>query len=100
MSKTKKRERKIIKEYSSFQKEIQSVQDRTIRAKLIHIRPFLLHFDKIATPLKIRALKPKDVHGYIIKTAPKFSRKYQKEFICAPRSFFKFLKFYDYSSYD
>ena len=90
---------KLLREYCKFQIEIQCVQEKTVYQRLIHVRPFLDEFKSISSPSKIYRLRPKDVHQYIIKLAPSFCRKYQKEFLCALRSFFKFLEFYDYSKY-
>jgi integrase/recombinase XerD len=90
---------KLLREYCKFQLEIQSVQEKTVYQRLLHIKPFLEEHKKIASPSRIKMLKPKFVHKYIIKQAPSFCRKYQKEFICALRSFFKFLEFYDYTKY-
>ncbi len=90
---------KLLREYCEFQLEIQSVQEKTVYQRLLHIRPFLDEFKSIASPSQINRLKPEDIHKYIIQKAPSFCRKYQKEFICGLRSFFKFLEFNDYTKY-
>ncbi len=89
---------KILREYCIHQKEVQCVLDNTIYQRLLHLKPFVEKLGDLATPVKIHTVHPSFVHRYVLKTAPKFSRKYQKEFLCALRSFFKFLQFKGYAT--
>lgn len=89
---------KILLEYCNHQKEIQSILDTSIYQRLIHVKPFVTAIGSNATPSRINRIDPSFVHRYVLKTAPKFSRKYQKEFLCSLRSFFKFLKFKGYTT--
>jgi integrase/recombinase XerD len=91
---------KLLREYCEFQLEIQGVQKKTVYQRLIHIKPFLEEYKHMASPSKIKLLKPENVHKYIIKQAASFCRKYQKEFLCALRSLFKFFEFNDYTKYN
>ena len=88
---------KVLVEYCEHQKEIQGVLDGTIYQRLLHVKPFVRALGNKAAPSKIGSVKPQFIHRYVLKTAPKFSRKYQKEFLCALRSFFKFLFFRGYT---
>lgn len=89
---------KVLIEYCTHQKEIQGVLDSTIYQRLLHIKPFVKALGSKASPSKIVSVRPQFVHRYVLKTAPKLSRKYQKEFLCALRSFFKFLIFRGYTT--
>lgn len=88
---------KILLEYCEYQKEIQSVLDCTVYQRLIHVKPFVKALGSNGTPSRIKNLDSKFIHKYVLKTAPQFSRKYQKEFLCSLRSFFKFLIFKGYT---
>ncbi len=89
---------KILLEYCDHQKQIQSILDTSIYQRLIHVKPFVAALGANAAPSRINKVDPSFVHRYVLKTAPKFSRRYQKEFLCALRSFFKFLKFKGYTT--
>lgn len=84
---------KILKQYCVYQRQVQGVLDQTIYQRLIHLKPFVRALGTRSTPSMIGSVKPAFVHRYVLKTAPGFSRKYQKEFLCSLRSFFKFLNF-------
>ena len=84
----------ILSRYCIYQKEVQGVLDCTVSQRLIHLRPFVTTLRELRAPSKIKNLSPDFVHRYVLKNAFRFSRKYQKEFLCALRSFFKFLLFY------
>lgn len=88
---------KILLEYCDHQKEIQSVLDCTVYQRLIHVKPFVNALGTNGVPSKIKNVDSKFIHSYVLKTAPQFSRKYQKEFLCSLRSFFKFLTFKGYT---
>jgi len=87
---------KILREYYKHQRCVQGVLESTVYQRLLFVRPFVRHFGDSRT--KIRAIRGRDVHQYVMKAAPKLSRKYCKEFLCALRSFFKFLLFRGYTN--
>lgn len=89
---------KLITEYREHQLDVQCVLNRTIDQRLLFVVPFLKSLGSKATISEIGRIKPHHIHQYVMKTAPSFSRKYQQEFLCALRSFLKFLFFKGYTS--
>lgn len=89
---------KLIKEYREHQLDVQCVLNRTIDHQLVFITPFLKALGSKVNSSEIKRIKPHYIHQYIMRTAPSFSRTYQKEFLCSLRSFFRFLLFKDYTT--
>ena len=87
----------IFREYVEYQQNVQCVSDRTIHQRLLFIEPFLKSLGTGWNPTKLSRINSHAIHKYVIKTAPSFSRKYQKEFLCSLRSLFKFLLFKGYT---
>jgi len=85
-------------EFIEHQRDVQCVLEGTIKQRLLFIDPMLRSLKTEWNPTKIARISTHAVHHYVMKTAPKFSRKYRKEFLCALRSFFKFLLFKDYTN--
>jgi site-specific recombinase XerD len=86
----------ILREYHKYQRNVQGVLESTVYQRLLFVRPFVRHFGD--SRAKIREIRAGEVHQYVMKAVPKLSRKYCKEFLCALRSFFKFILFKGYTN--
>ena len=80
--------------YQQYQLEVQGVLDKTARERLVFIRPFL---KSLGARRSIGDINAHAVHQYVIKTAPSFSRRYQRRIpLRAPELFqvFAFQRLY------